>query len=84
MATPLAAALSVTTVGVGAPQVLETRVKRFRAAVASGTNRGIGSVSEAAAPAAALKAGGVAAKLRFTVAVPGGGKFCAEFAVNEV
>jgi len=45
-------------------------------------NRGIESELEAAAPELALKVGGAGAKLRFTVAVPGGGEFCATLETN--
>ena len=50
-------------------------INRFLAALGSATNRGRASVLEAAAAVAAETAGGAGAKLRFTVAVPGGGEF---------
>src|SRR5690242_994955 len=52
-------------------------LNRFLAAFGSAMNRGIGSELEAAAPLLALNAGGEGAKLKFTVAVPGAGVFCA-------
>jgi hypothetical protein len=65
-------------------QVLMTMFRISLAALVSETNRGTGIVSEAYAPRLALKAGGVGAKLRFTVAVPGGGEFWPGFAVYVV
>ena len=53
----------------------------FLAELESGMKRGIVKVLEAAAPALAVKAGGVGAKLRLTVEVPGGGEFCATLEV---
>ena len=52
-------------------------VKRFFAAPVSAINLGTVSEADAAAPAAAVKAGGVGAKLMLTVAVPAGGEFWA-------
>src|SRR5215467_13235371 len=50
-------------------------LKMFLAALGSAINLGIESELEAAAPLLALNVGGAGAKLRLTVAVPGGGEF---------
>src|SRR5689334_7205300 len=57
-------------------------LNKLRAALGSAMNRGRTSVLEGAAPSPVENAGGAGAKLRFTVAVPGGGEFCPTLALN--
>src|SRR5690349_9571415 len=55
-------------------------VNMFLAAFGSAINLGMFNELEAAAPLLAENVGGAGAKLRLTVAVPGGGVFCATLA----